>query len=54
MVGAGEFPSNAFPPGLGAPVVPGVTGAEPGMGGRDSKREAPKDEEGLNGLRPVK
>lgn len=34
--------------------APGVPGLEPGIGGSDSKSEAPKEDEGLNALRPLK
>jgi hypothetical protein len=35
----------------GTPVNAGVDGPEPGMGGKDSNRDAPKEDDGLNGLR---
>jgi len=38
----------------GSPVIAGVTGAEPGIEGKDSNNEAPNDDEGLNGLSPLK
>lgn len=31
----------------------GVPGEEPGIGGKDSSKEAPKDEDGLNGFNPA-
>lgn len=37
----------------GLPEIAGVVGEEPGIGGRDSISEAPKDDDGLNGLRPA-
>lgn len=37
----------------GLPEMAGVVGEEPGIGGRDSISEAPKDDDGLNGLRPA-
>jgi len=35
------------------PVTPGVFGSEPGIGGKDSNNEAPKEEVGLNAFMPV-
>ena len=36
----------------GRPVIAGVVDPEPGIGGNDSSKEAPKDEEGLKGFNP--
>jgi len=38
----------------GLPVTLGVVGLDCGIGGSDSNKDAPKDEVGLNGLRPLK
>lgn len=49
--------NRPVPAGLGVlegrPVIAGVVGWDPGTGGRDSSREAPNDEDGLNGFKPV-
>jgi len=37
----------------GRPVTAGVVGPEPGIGGSDSNNEAPKEDDGLNGFRPL-
>jgi len=39
---------------LGIPVALGVVGPDCGIGGSDSNKDAPKDDVGLNGLRPLK
>lgn len=39
---------------LAVPVTVGVVGADCGIGGSDSNKEAPKDDVGLNGLMPLK
>jgi len=39
---------------LGVPVALGVVGLDCGIGGSDSNKDAPNDDVGLNGLRPVK
>lgn len=36
------------------PVAAGVVGEDPGIGGNDSSKEAPNDDDGLKGLRPLK
>jgi len=35
------------------PEAAGVVGEEPGIEGNDSRRDAPNEEDGLNGLRPA-
>lgn len=47
--GAGEGDDSA-----GLPVTSGVVGADCGIGGSDSRRDAPKDDDGLNALSGVK
>lgn len=38
----------------GRPDAEGVVGADPVIAGRDSSKEAPKEDDGLKGLRPAK